>query len=322
MCARRGCTIQNVPSEDLPSVKELREIGRRLCARIGVRPHPPITSVALRRVFDERAHTTDSRGVMLALRACADALADYELPAEVHALRAALDAYEAARPSEGTRKGLEDALRAAVPVLDEEAGRRARALEAASIELERVGGDPPYLWPSPESLCDFPRKMLELLGMEAYAVKWLHRIVRDLALIDAHQHVRTEFASPRVRMTKALHMDGYTPAQITSIVHPFAKGKAWTAARNAVAKRVVLRSDEVVIEINRRRDGPVDMESVAKAAGEYVLTGQSEGMRINYVVAETDSIIAEERPVEERLEPKRQRARGHSKKKKRSSTRK
>ena len=40
---------RNVPKADVPSAEELREIGRRLCVRIGVRPHEPIDSVALRR---------------------------------------------------------------------------------------------------------------------------------------------------------------------------------------------------------------------------------------------------------------------------------
>lgn len=53
---------RNVPKADIPSVDELREIGRRLCARLGVRPHEPIDSVALRRVFDERAHKTECAG--------------------------------------------------------------------------------------------------------------------------------------------------------------------------------------------------------------------------------------------------------------------
>lgn len=81
-----------MPKADIPGAEELREIGRRLCARIGVRLHEAIDAVALRRLFGERADTTGAPGVMQALRACADALADCELPPEVHALRAALDA--------------------------------------------------------------------------------------------------------------------------------------------------------------------------------------------------------------------------------------
>jgi hypothetical protein len=315
---RPGCTIQDVPSADVPSVKELREIGRRLCARIGVRPHEPIDAVALRRVFDERAHTTDAGGVMRALRACADALADHELAPEVLALRAALDAYESARkPVEATKKALADALKQAVPVLDEEADRRAKACEAVLTEEDRRAGVPAYIWPSPDSLRKFPRKMLELLDMEAYAVEWLHRIVRDLALVDAHQNVRTEFASPRVRMAKALYDDGYTPAQIATIIHPFATGKARTSARVAVAKRLALRSDEVVVEIGGR-DKSVDGEALARAEGQFVLTGQIDGLR-SHVTAPTDSIIAEEFPVEDRLRPKRpRRDRGRSTPSKRS----
>lgn len=315
-----------MPKAHLPSVVELREIGRRLCARIGVLPYGPIDAVALRRVFDERAHKTDAPGIMMALRACADALADYELPPEVHALRAALDAYRTARrPKEldAAKRGLAAALEKALPVLDEEADRRAKRCEDVVTKEEREAGLRGYIWPSPDSLRKFPRKMIEILeiestssggsasdsiALEPYVMGYLHRIVRELALIDAHQNVRPNFASPRVRMAKALYDDGYTPAQIASIIHPFAKGKAWTAARVAIAKRQDLRSDEVEVHIPRRGN-PADAEALARAEGQYVLTGRIDGMRTHLTAPpETiKSIVARELPVEDRLRPKRPR---------------
>lgn len=151
----------------------------------------------------------------------------------VHALRAALDAYEKARrATEASKTALAAALRAAGPWLDEEAARRADACEKVMTDEARAAGATMEIWPSPDALRERPREMLTLLRMEPVVVKWLHRIVRDLALIDAHPNVRTEFGSPRVRMTKALHMDGYEPAEITTIIHPFATSKA---ARTAPA---------------------------------------------------------------------------------------
>jgi hypothetical protein len=272
-----------VPKADLPEPDELHEIGRRLCARMGVKPREPITAVGLRRIIDERGHTIPKAGLVDALRACADALADQEQSPELRELREALDAYvDWLRRSEDAERRLCAAVASAMPLLDEEAASRAAALEAVEpTEAQRAQGAVPTIWPSPESLCGFPRVVAGLLPQVRHAVLWLRKTAQDLRRIDADPRVVLVEAQPRTRMAMALAREGYRPAEITTITHPFARtGAARSRARNAVVARLALRDDTIVPTIAIPSEAPNAEARLAALddAARFVLGRGHEGL--------------------------------------------
>jgi hypothetical protein len=102
-------------------------------------------------------------------------------------------------------------------------------------------------------------------------------------------------------MAKALHSAGYSPAEITTVIHPFARGAERTKARLAVAKRVALREDMIIADVHVRADASDAAKRMAdlERAATFVAGGGAEGMRA-FVAAPTESVVAEELPIDKR----------------------
>jgi hypothetical protein len=117
--------------------------------------------------------------------------------------------------------------------------------------------------------------------------------------VDADHRVRAEFATPRIRMAKALHSAGYSPAEIATVIHPFARGAERTKARLAVAKRVALREDMIIADVHVRADASDAANRMAdlERAARFVAGGGAEGM-LAFVAAPTESVVAEELPID------------------------
>jgi len=288
-----------VPKADLPEERELHEISRRRCTRMGVKPREPITAVGLRQIVDERRRTVRKVGLLLALRACADALAVHELPPELRALRDALDEYvDWLRRSKGAARRLTAAAEAATPLLDSEAETRTAALQAVVLtEEQRAKGLEARVWPSPESLRAFPRAVVNALPHAHYVVSWLHKMLQDLTLIDADPEIILMLAPPRTRMAQALAHAGYRVSEITTIIHPFAKtGAARSRARNAVTRRLALRDDQFRPTIPIPSDAPdaVARWAALDDAARFVAGGGHEGLVI--ATSATESAVEAEIP--------------------------
>lgn len=240
-----------MPRANEPDAEELREIGRRLCALVGLTPHEPVCAESLRDVIHDPAC---KKAVRIALTVCADELAALELPPELRELREATDEYARWMVGGGKlRARLVAALNAALPLLEEEADRKAEALANASATVltaeERDRGDTLQTWPSPESLRAFPRKVLEVLPIEEYAVIWLNRVVQDFVRLDADFRIATVQSPLKTSIAKILSAGGgYSVAQIATVIEPRAKaGPERRQARNTVLRRLESTSEDLFI---------------------------------------------------------------------------
>lgn len=209
-----------------PSLRELPEIGRRLCALIGTRPEEPVTSRSLRRVIDENTHLVppERQGVLVALGICSDVLAAHEQPPDLRELTAALDAYAKwVQRGDKLRARLVKATVAALPMIETEALARQAAMDASLTQEEQSQGKSPYVWPSPESLRSFPRALLDVLPRHDFVVFWMQKMLDDLPLRRASHEVITRPIVATIAMVKALKSAGYDrPLQIRPIIKPFA----------------------------------------------------------------------------------------------------
>jgi hypothetical protein len=232
-----------VPKVATASKIELQQIGRRLCGQIGVTPPKQVTSTTLRQVADAESPRVDE-GLVIAIRACADGLAELERAPEVQELGRALEAYGRWwDQSREVRGQLQEALARAMPLLDEEAKVREEALASLPVNQRGIA----RTWPSSHVLRAFPRELYEVIPRTGYALGWLMNILLGLARLDdnAGPRIAYETASPWIRMTKGLRRAGYRPAKIASILYPSAtSGPARTQARNKVTARRKLRVNE------------------------------------------------------------------------------
>jgi hypothetical protein len=244
-----------MPKAEEPDAHELREIGRRLCALVDTKPEEPVDATALRLVMDEqvRAMPEEAQRVRFALGICADALAALELPLEVQNLRALLDEYvEHRAKTDDLRCRLAKAIEAAVPILDDEAAARADALEWEGVltEEELAQGFELRLWPSPESLRQFPLALVDAMAREDYATAWLQKILHDLARLEASPEIHTNHVPTKTRLAKALKHAGYDVAEIARVTEPNARqGEERARARNAVTRRLQSKSEDLVISL-------------------------------------------------------------------------
>jgi hypothetical protein len=263
--------------------------------------------VTLRRVIDERrdADPAPHPGLIRAVRACADGLAEHEQAPELREFRAAVDAYAGMLEEKDHRKLCErlvTATKKAMPLLDAEAASRKAQSEQVITEEQRAAGLQAVIWPSPDALRKLPRVLLDALPRERFALQWGSKLLHDLALLDADPRVLVDFPSPRIRMTQALHAAGYEPAEIARIVHPFARGEAHKRARNAVAKRLKLGGDVLYVGVNFPSDAP-DAAQKWAALGEAArfVAGEVVPGMVAYVSASTESAVASEVPIPPRV---------------------
>lgn len=230
-----------VATADDPDAPELREIARELCALIDVTPREPIDVEQLRELVDDPKH---DQAVRFAVNACADALAAYELRAEIRHLRSTLLAYLSwFSKGDALRRQLVDALSKAGPFLDDEAEARAlgeaEATNQALTDEQRADGYRVKLWPSPETLGTLPREVSVLLQQEGRMLARLSKVLGDLANLDASPEVISSFIPVKTRIAKMLAAGGYEVPEITTVTEPHAKsGPERRQAQNTVWRRV------------------------------------------------------------------------------------
>ncbi|MDX2055496.1 MAG: hypothetical protein SFV15_24045, partial [Polyangiaceae bacterium] len=233
---------------DEPSLKDLPEIGKRLCALIGAVPAQPVNAFALRRVHDDHFHLVPPQrhGVLHALSICADALARHEQPPEVRALRDLIDEFAAASQRTGKlQEALLAATKAAIPVLDAEAEVRGAAQAAALTVEEAAIGLTANIWPSPASLSTFPRALLVVIPRQRYIVQWLQKVLHDLPRLRADPRVVGVLAPTNIRMAKALKAAGLEPGEIATVIKPFERrGRGRAQARNTVLRYLKAKSED------------------------------------------------------------------------------
>jgi hypothetical protein len=185
-------------------------------------------------------------------------MAVQELPAEIRALRKAVDAYARYMlQSQEVRQRLAVALEKAVPSLEREAAARSklRVPDIGAEHAEAAGQS--STWPSPESLVELPRKLLDLLPEEFGIVGRMRQVLHDLSRVDGDPRIVPRFAPTNIRMAKALDLAAYSAADIATIIKPFAKtGAARKQARNTVLRYLTSKSEDMLLAWSIPPDAP------------------------------------------------------------------
>jgi hypothetical protein len=199
--------------------------------------------------------------ILYAIRICADAMAEHALPVEIRELRDVVDAFERERiQNRALRQELVDAVQRALPVLEEEAGLRARAMDAALTPEERAQGAEATIWPSPEALTMLPGELVAALAREDAVIDLLGKALGDLSRIDADPLILTHLAPTNIRMAKALKLAGCSVAEIATIIKPFENGPARKQARNTVQRYLQSKSEDIFEAV-----GPVPRDAPDRA---------------------------------------------------------
>jgi len=242
-----------MPKASEPTADELREIGRRLCKCLGLKPAEPVSALKLQRVADDALsqslgiETPPRRHALLyAIRACADALgnAEDELPDEIKEFRFAVEQW-----AHWLEKGvdhlnrLREATERAIAPLDSLAREREQALRAARTEVERERLSNA---PSSQMLCQLPRLLARSHAEQEESVFRCRKMLNSLTAPNAHATVQVRHGPIRTRIQKALESVGFTRAEVTTITEPGRKpGRGRRKGRDAARKRTTSKAADV-----------------------------------------------------------------------------